>query len=47
MVGTTWVWVTRSRSITARKRSGSNLSMITTVPPSSWVPADQKSPAEW
>ena len=33
MVGTHWLWVTRSRSISARASAGSKRSMTTTVPP--------------
>ena len=37
IVGTIWTAVTRHRSTAARNASGSNLPIITTVPPSAWT----------
>ncbi len=37
MVGTHWLWVTRYFSMAARAASGSNRSIMTTVPPTELV----------
>jgi hypothetical protein len=47
MVGTHWLWVTRSRSSSPRASSGSNRSMTTTVPPTLWTPMATRNGAEW
>ena len=47
MVGTICVWVMRCRSTAARNASGSNFSIITSVPPVAWMTPPKRSGAAW
>ena len=47
IVGTTWLWVMRWRSTSARYCSGSKRSMITDVPPRRIVADTEACGAEW
>ena len=47
IVGTHWLWVTRSRSISASASVGSKRSMTTTVPPTLWTAMATRKGAAW
>ncbi len=47
MVGTHWLWVTLYVSMARSASTGSNFSMITTVPPRRWTGVTNARGAAW